>query len=337
MGQAVFHNYNTTAYKEDPIFKNKEYCLYGNPAGRNTPDLFWSGNYRYVLISPDDFKQNEDLCFKAGAYLYHHKVVEDKYEIYTYFFGDINKCKEIGDDFENQICKYVSYEMLEEWYPRNLTDINDKVVNFFLEQQEYYGQSFSVADYDMNYLLFIPKTLDENKFRKSRYFLLYQLEANGYFVAEKWQDNYMYLSITADAINRFQKTKSKEANTAFIALKFKGNEERINAIQDTIAECGYTPVIMTEYQTNDWIMPEIFHQIQLSKFVVVDLSLRCDGAYYEAGYAHAMGKQVIHIYDKREEEKNPLHFDVAQKSTVIYNDYDDLKKKLKKRIESTIY
>ncbi|MCI9654208.1 MAG: hypothetical protein HFG91_07710 [Acholeplasmatales bacterium] len=94
---------------------------------------------------------------------------------------------------------------------------------------------------------------------------------------------------------------------------------------------------MNEFETNNWIMPEIFHQIQLSKFVVVDLSIRCDGAYYEAGYALAMGKEVIHIYDRREESNNPLHFDVAQKSTVIYNDFDDLKFKLMNRIKATIY
>ncbi len=330
----ISHNSDDT----DPIFKESNYRIYSKSDRHffDTPLLYSVGEYRFVLVNPKDFGNDEDLCFKVATYLYHHKVIQSKNKIYTYFFGDINKCKEIGEDFSNQICKYISYEMLEEWYPKNLTDINDKVVNFFLEQQEYYGQSFSVADYDMNYLLFIPKTLDEKKFRKSRYFLLYQLEANGYFVAEKWQNHYMYLSITADAISQFQKTKNKESNTAFIAIKFKGNEERIKAIQDTVADCGYEPRIMTEYQTNDWIMPEIFHQIQLSKFVVVDLSLRCDGAYYEAGYAHAMGKPVIHLYDEREKENNPLHFDVAQKSTVIYNNLDDLKEKLTKRIEATV-
>lgn len=67
------------------------------------------------------------------------------------------------------------------------------------------------------------------------------------------------------------------------------------------------------------IMPEIFYQNELSKFVVVDLSLRWDCAYYEAGYAHAMGKEVIHIYDELEKTNNLLHFGVAQKSIVIYS------------------
>lgn len=47
------------------------------------------------------------------------------------------------------------------------------------------------------------------------------------------------------------------------------------------------------------------------------LNMRCDGAYYEAGYAYALGKEVMHVYDKREEAGNPLHFDEAQMSNVI--------------------
>jgi nucleoside 2-deoxyribosyltransferase len=132
------------------------------------------------------------------------------------------------------------------------------------------------------------------------------------------------------------KEKSNESNLAFIAIKFAGNEERIQAIQKAIALAGYEPRIMNEYETNNWIMPEIFHQIKLAKFIVVDLSVRCDGAYYEAGYAYALGKEVIHIYDKREEVNNPLHFDVAQKSTVIYNNYEELVEKLVNRIRATV-
>ena len=68
----------------------------------------------------------------------------------------------------------------------------------------------------------------------------------------------------------------------------------------------------------------------------MDLSIRCDGAYYEAGYAYALGKEVIHLYDNREQGTNPLHFDVAQKSTVMYNDYDELVEKLVARIQATV-
>lgn len=337
MGKFVFYRYTTTSYKVDPIFNSAEFYLNGTPAVYNAPELFDVGPYRYVLINPEDFKFNKEFCFKIATYLYYHPTQDSNGLPYTYFFGDINDCKDIGDGFSNQICKYVSYEMIDEWYPKNLTEINDYVVNFFLAQQRYYGQEFFFKDYNINYLLFISTNLTQHEQMQSKSFILSQLVKSGYFRADKSGDTYLSITMTEKAIESFQITKEKgNGNTAFIAIKFNNNEERIKAIQDAIAESGYEPIIMTEYQTNDWIMPEIFHQIQLSKFVVVDFSLRCDGAYYEAGYAHAIGKQVIHIYDKREEQNNPLHFDVAQKSTVMYENYNDLKHKLKNRINATV-
>lgn len=338
MSKFEFRLYKTNAYKVDPIFNCREFKLYGSPAVYNAPELFEVGQFRYVLMKPEDFKKkNKESCFKIAAYLYHHSTEDLNGVPYTYFFGDINECKDIGKDFRNQICKYISYEMVEEWYPKNLAQINDYVVNFFLSQQRYYGQEFLLHNYDMHCLLFLPPSLSEFEFIQSKKFLWAHMTDSGFVKMGRSGDNSSSLILTDKAIDMFQRTKNKpDSNTAFIAIKFNYNEERIQAIQNTIAECGYEPVIMNEYQTNDWIMPEIFHQIQIAKFVVADFSLKCDGVYYEAGYAYAMGKQVIHIYDRREEKINPLHFDVSQKSTVMYDDYEDLNKKLKNRIIATI-
>lgn len=333
---SVFLSYSSTAYPIDPIFGEKQFEMYGNAAAFRSPILFLVREYRYVLIHPDDFRHNEDLCFKVATYLYHHKT-EENGMVVTYFFGDINDCKEVGDDFSNQICKYVSYEMVDEWYPKNLNEINDYVINFFLDKQRYYGQDFLLNEYDMHYLFFIPKTLNDYEFLQSKGFIIKQLKEKNLITQHILGDNKTSITITDTAVDMFQKASDKlNSKIAFIAMKFNGNEERIKAIQDAIALSGYEPRIMNEYETNNWIMPEIFHQIQLSKFVVVDLSIRCDGAYYEAGYAQAIGKEVIHIYDRREEKNNPLHFDVAQKSTVIYDDFEDLKIKLINRIAATV-
>ena len=64
------------------------------------------------------------------------------------------------------------------------------------------------------------------------------------------------------------------------------------------------------------------------------------GAYYEAGYAIGKGKQVIiccsaERFKDRNYRKRP-HFDIAQKSMVIWNTREELVEKLKKRIEATV-
>lgn len=85
-------------------------------------------------------------------------------------------------------------------------------------------------------------------------------------------------------------------------------------------------------------MPEIFHGIEKSKFVVVDITKQNYGAYYEAGYAQALGKEVI-VCCKKEVFDNPdtkPHFDIAQKSMILWEDDQDLLNKLVRRINATV-
>lgn len=80
-------------------------------------------------------------------------------------------------------------------------------------------------------------------------------------------------------------------------------------------------------------MFEIFFEIEQSKFVVVDISHPNYGAYYEAGYAQALGKQVIFCCKKGSE--NP-HFDISQKNMIFWETEAELVERLTKRIISTV-
>ena len=64
-------------------------------------------------------------------------------------------------------------------------------------------------------------------------------------------------------------------------------------------------------------------------------SINNNGAYYEAGYAAGLGKEVIHICNdiKFREEG---HFDIKQKSAVLWKTEDEIAELLFKRIEATI-
>jgi nucleoside 2-deoxyribosyltransferase len=337
MSEYRFHEYTSSAFTVDPVFKSNSFVMFGSAENYNTPILFEVDKYRYVLSRPYDMKDDNALMYKIAAYLFHHPTSINRTPV-TYFFGDINLCKEISEGFTNQIKKVVSIEMIEAWFPKSINDINRRVINYFLARQTHYGQEYEWTNNDINLLLFIDPELSAGEQNRAYNFITNQLFKKGLLVATRKADNRIWFALSEEAMDLFQESEetSDSSNLAFIAIKFAGNEERIQAIQKAIVEAGYEPRIMNEYETNNWIMPEIFHQIKISKFVVVDLSVRCDGAYYEAGYAYALGKEVIHIYDKREEENNPLHFDVAQKSTVIYNNYEELVEKLVNRIRATV-
>ena len=154
-----FHQYTSSAYLQDPIFCNKDFEMFGNPGSWNAPILFETEKYRYVIASPDDIYDNKDLVFKIATYLFHHPVSMNGTPV-TYFFGEINKCNEISQRFSRQITKSVSYEMIEEWFPKNISEINERIINYFLEKQTHYGQEFEWRGIDRNYLMFVPTTLD---------------------------------------------------------------------------------------------------------------------------------------------------------------------------------
>ena len=103
---------------------------------------------------------------------------------------------------------------------------------------------------------------------------------------------------------------------------------------------NYSIRIIDEKEHNNQIVPEIFYEIERSKFVVVDVTYPNYGAYYEAGYAEALGKQVIICCRKKEfddkENPNRPHFDISQKSMVVWEDEKDLISRLSKRIEATV-
>ncbi len=332
---AEFSKITSTEFSIDPVFSNSRFEMCGDASIIGGPTLFTVENYRYVLISPYEVISDREMLFKISTYLYHNPTIKDGLPI-TYFIGDINKCKLASTGFENQIVKIVSYEMINQWFPKSINEINSHVIKTLLRKQKYYGKVFNTIDFDLKLLLFIPTYLSEGEKYQAETFIKKQLFDKGLLIKRREYDNQIEFIVSEKAIDLYQEDSHNDTNLAFIAIKFADNEERIKVIQNAIAKAGYTPVIMNEYEHNNWIMPEIFHQIQISKFVVVDLSIRCDGAYYESGYAYALGKEVIHTYDEREKDANYLHFDVAQKSTIMYNSFEELEDRLIKRIKATV-
>lgn len=154
------------------------------------------------------------------------------------------------------------------------------------------------------------------------------------------QIDYRYM-ITAEGWKLIDKLhqEDKEINQGFIAMAFKEETKLIReAFRKAIYDCGFTPRVIDEKEHNNQIVPEIFYEIERSKFVVVDVTYQNCGAYYEAGYAQALGKQVIICCRKKEfdDPNTRPHFDISQKSMIVWEDEADLVERLKKRITATV-
>jgi nucleoside 2-deoxyribosyltransferase len=138
-----------------------------------------------------------------------------------------------------------------------------------------------------------------------------------------------------DELNTYQ----KEINQGFIAMSFSKDAAPIMEIfKSAINESGYKPQVISEKEHNNQIVPEIFFEIGRSKFIVVDITYPNYGAYYEAGFAQALEKQVIVCCRKREfdDNKTKPHFDIAQKAMIIWESENELKESLIKRIQATV-
>jgi len=153
------------------------------------------------------------------------------------------------------------------------------------------------------------------------------------------QDNVYYLTAKGwqhiDELNN----SNNEKKQGFIAMSFRDETKPIReSFRQAIVESGHAVKVIDEKEHNNQIVPEIFYEIERSKFVAVDVTYPNHGAYYEAGYAQALGKQVI-ICCREEEFKSQNsrpHFDISQKSMVVWKDEEDLVARLKRRIEATV-
>jgi nucleoside 2-deoxyribosyltransferase len=78
------------------------------------------------------------------------------------------------------------------------------------------------------------------------------------------------------------------------------------------------------------LLDRIYNQISKADLIIADMTGKNPNVYYETGYAHALGKNVI-LVTKSEKD---IPFDLKDYHHIIYNDkIKDLQHKLKERID----
>jgi len=148
------------------------------------------------------------------------------------------------------------------------------------------------------------------------------------------------LTSRALAILSGHETSSKRI---FLALEFSGEANKImddqfkKLVKD---ETGYDLQTVADVEHNNLIDDQIIAEINRSIAIVADFSDGNRGAYYEAGYAHGQGKQLIFlckksVLDSAEKERKP-HFDVDHRNFIVWTDASDLREKLIRRINATL-
>lgn len=121
----------------------------------------------------------------------------------------------------------------------------------------------------------------------------------------------------------------------FIAMSF--SEEMKSARQSickAVELADYKAVLIDVKEHNNFIVPEIFSEIEKSVLVIADLTEQRAGVYFEAGFA--LGKEIPVILSCRKDDFGNNHFDVSQINTIVWENEEDLQKRLLNRIKSSL-
>jgi hypothetical protein len=122
------------------------------------------------------------------------------------------------------------------------------------------------------------------------------------------------------------------STVVFVAMSFQPD---LNALYDTaiappIREAGYEPFRVDRKEHANSIDDEIIGNIRKSRFMVADFTGNRAGVYFEAGMMGGLGRTVIWMCDKKELAN--VHFDLRQRNFIDWENPDDAKLRLYRRI-----
>ena len=173
-------------------------------------------------------------------------------------------------------------------------------------------------------------------------FLVSYLEQNGWLQSIKDPPGYlMGCTVTVDGYTEIaRQPPPTESNQAFVAMWFHDSMEDAywQGIEPATRAAGYEPVRIDNVEHAGLIDDAIIAAIRKARFVIADLTQGDEGArggvYYEAGFGHGLGLPVI--FTCREDKFKLVHFDTNHQAHILWNGYEDLKTRLRRRIEAVV-
>ena len=161
-----------------------------------------------------------------------------------------------------------------------------------------------------------------------------------YLVSRAWlqMDIPPTCCVTVDGYRRLAEltTESFKSRQAFVAMWFDDKTEEVydGAIKPAIEEAGYKPYRVDRDPFSGRIDDKVIAEIRRSRFLVADFTHGSGGVrgsvYYEAGFAHGLGLEVILCC----REGTEPHFDTCQYNHIMWKDADDLRERLLARIRA---
>lgn len=233
---------------------------------------------------------------------------------------------------------------VENWFPYKIEEKVEWILKWLDWNTRYWGDSIRIENKKVYSAFFVEiyKHEEDQWIRRSDEELDTQLKYIINYLGEQELiesplscSGNRPITLAPKGYARLEKSKytSTTQKSALVAMAFNEKTLKLReAIRKGIQDAGYLAVFIDEVEHNDFITPELLKHIEDSKFVVVDLSHQNNGAYFEEGYAMGIGKPVIQLC----KQDVKLHFDIAQKNTIIWSNESEIPDRLKRRILATI-
>jgi hypothetical protein len=175
----------------------------------------------------------------------------------------------------------------------------------------------------------------------SEEYMLRQLMDSGFIkhAGSRSGGNYMihFVTIESKGWERLRELRedATQSDQVFVAMWFDAEVQTLfdDAIVPAVSQAGFRPLRIDLKEHNNKICDEIIAEIRRSRFVVADFTGSRGGVYYEAGFAHGLGKQVI--WTVREDHLSGVHFDTRQYNHITYTTPKELRERLFNRIRAT--
>lgn len=130
-----------------------------------------------------------------------------------------------------------------------------------------------------------------------------------------------------------QKAMQKPKDQVFVVMKFGDqvlDSAYKGAYKAVAKEFGLGCLRIDEVQDSGKISDQILDAISESKYVLCDLTGSRPNCYYETGFAHALGKEIILLANKKEK----IHFDLQGHRFIQWSTEEDLRTKLRARFSA---
>ena len=142
------------------------------------------------------------------------------------------------------------------------------------------------------------------------------------------QDTLDMGQLANDVISLAERIISPKA--VFTVMPFTSEFRDVYASYSIVCkEFEFDAVRTDESESTERIVPRIIEGIRYSAFVIADVSDISPNVFYEIGFAQGLGKPVILTAKKG----TVLPFDIADVPVVFWDGQEDLKDKLRRRIE----